>query len=148
MKEFLYEIMEWIAKFHSYFLRLNDRFEYHFTDKELHFIIIGILGMGLIFVIYPLFKWLAKHNHVMVIAWTYVFTLILVLTFAIEIGQKVSGTGTMDFADIMFGVVGFIVMFLIFSVLREIWHLICMLWKRGRRKRREPNKGRNNFIDN
>ena len=129
MKEFLYNIMGWIAKFHSLFLRLNDRFEYDFTDKELHFIIIGVLGMGLIFVIYPLFKWLAKHNHIMVIAWTYVFTLILVLTFAIEIGQKVSGTGAMDFADIVFGVVGFIAMFLVFAVLREIWHLICRLRK-------------------
>ena len=124
MKEFLYEIMKWIAKFHSYFMRLNDQYEYDFTDKELHFIIIGVLGMGLIFVIYPVFKWLAKHNHIMVIAWTYVFTLILVLTFAIEIGQKVSGTGVMEFADIMFGIVGFMAMFAVFAVLRGIWHLI------------------------
>lgn len=137
MKEFLYKIMEWIAKFHSLFLRLNDRFEYDFTDKELHFIIIGILGMGLIFVIYPLFKWLAKHDHIMVITWTYVFTLILVLTFAIEIGQKVSGSGTMDFADIVFGVVGFIAMFSVFAVLREIWHLICRAAKRNSRKERK-----------
>ena len=124
MKEFLYEIMKWIAKFHSYFMRLNDQYEYDFTDKELHFIIIGVLGMGLIFVIYPVLKWLAKHNHIMVIAWTYVFTLILVLTFAIEIGQKVSGTGVMEFADIMFGIVGFMAMFAVFAVLRGIWHLI------------------------
>ncbi len=48
----------------------------------------------------------------MVIAWIYVFTLIIVITFAIEIGQKVTNTGNMEFADIVFGVVGFIVMFL------------------------------------
>ena len=40
------------------------------------------------------------------------FTLIIVITFAIEIGQKVTNTGNMEFADIVFGVVGFIVMFL------------------------------------
>lgn len=69
-------------------------------------------GNDVYFVVYPVFKWLAKHDHVMVIAWIYVFTLIIVITFAIEIGQKVTNTGNMEFADIVFGVVGFIVMFL------------------------------------
>ena len=55
--------------------------------------------MMFIFVVYPVFKWLAKHDHVMVIAWIYVFTLIIVITFAIEIGQKVTNTGNMEFAD-------------------------------------------------
>ena len=116
--------MEWIAKIHSHILRLNDAYEYNFTDKELHFLVIGMLGMGFIFVVYPVFKWLAKHEHVMVIAWIYVLTLIIVITFAIEIGQKVTGTGNMEFADIVMGVFGFIVMFLVFSVLRGIYKLI------------------------
>ena len=51
-------------------------------------------------------------------------TLIIVITFAIEIGQKVTGTGNMEFADIVMGVFGFIVMFLVFSVLRGIYKLI------------------------
>ena len=124
MKELLYWIVEWIAKIHSHILRLNDAYEYNFTDKELHFLVIGILGMMFIFVVYPVFKWLAKHEHVMVIAWIYVLTLIIVITFAIEIGQKVTGTGNMEFADIVMGVFGFIVMFLVFSVLRGIYKLI------------------------
>lgn len=127
MKEFLYGIIEIIAEIHSRILSLNDAYEYNFTDKELHFLVIGILGMAFIFVIYPLFKWLAKHDHVMVIAWIYVFTLIIVITFAIEIGQKVTNTGNMEFADIMFGVIGFIVMFFIFGVIREIYKGICHL---------------------
>ena len=126
MKELLYWIVEWIAKIHSHILRLNDAYEYNFTDKELHFLVIGMMGMGFIFVVYPVFKWLAKHEHVMVIAWIYVLTLIIVITFAIEIGQKVTGTetGNMEFADIVMGVFGFIVMFLVFSVLRGIYKLI------------------------
>ena len=129
MKEFLYMIVGWIAKIHSYLMRFNDSYEYNFSDKELHFIVIGLLGMAFVFIVYPVFKWLAKHNHVMVIAWIYVFTLILVITFAIEIGQKVTNTGAMEFADIVFGVVGFIVMFFIFSIVREIYHLISRLIK-------------------
>ena len=133
MKELLYWIVEWIAKIHSHILRLNDAYEYNFTDKELHFLVIGMLGMGFIFVVYPVFKWLARHDHVMVIAWIYVFTLIIVITLAIEIGQKVTDTGSMQFADIVMGVFGFIVMFLVFSALRGIYKLIRNLI-RGDRK--------------
>lgn len=121
LRELLYFAVEIIAKIHNKLLSLNDRFEYQFTDKELHFLVIGALGMGLIFVVYPFFKWLANRNHVMVIAWIYVFTVIIVITFAIEIGQRVTHTGAMEFADIVFGIVGFIVMFLIFSVFRGIY---------------------------
>ena len=127
LKELLYFIVAVIAKIHSKILSLNDSFEYNFTDKELHFLIIGILGMCVIFVIYPLFKWLAKHDHVMVIAWIYVFTVIIVLTFAIEIGQKVTHSGALEFADIVFGIGGFIVMFLIFSILRGVYKGILKL---------------------
>lgn len=122
-----------MRRFTATILRLNDAYEYNFTDKELHFLVIGMMGMGFIFVVYPVFKWLAKHDHVMVIAWIYVLTLIIVITFAIEIGQKVTGTGNMEFADIVMGVFGFIVMFLVFSVVRGIYKLIRNLI-RGDRK--------------
>lgn len=127
MKEFLYAVVEMIAKIHRFLLRMNDAYEYDFTDKELHFLIIGALGMAMIFVVHPLFKWLAKNNHVMAISWIYVFTLIIVITFAIEIGQRITNTGAMEFADIMFGVLGFISMFLVFSVFRGIYHVILGL---------------------
>lgn len=45
MKELLYGIVELLAKIHSYLLRFNDAYEYNFSDKELHFLVIGILGM-------------------------------------------------------------------------------------------------------
>lgn len=130
MKAFLYLIVEYIAKIHGYLLRLNDAYEYNFTDKELHFLVIGLLGMGMLFVVYPLFKWLARHDHVMVIAWIYVFTMILVITFAIEIGQKVSHTGNMEFADIVNGIFGFAAMFLVFAVIRAIYKQIRALIRR------------------
>lgn len=130
MKEFLYLIIEIIAEFHTQLMGLNDAYEYNFTDKELHFIIIGLIGMALIFVIYPVFKWLAKRDHIMTITWIYVFTLIIVLTFAIEIGQKVSNTGVMEFADIMFGVVGFLAMYGVFAIIREFVHWIINMFKR------------------
>ncbi len=134
MKSFLYAIVELIAKIHNRLMQLNNAYEYDFSDKELHFLVIGILGMAFVFVVYPVFKWLAKRNHVMIIAWIYVFTLIIVITFAIEIGQKVTNTGNMDFADIVFGIVGFIAMFFAFSVIRGIYHCIWKLIRKRKEK--------------
>lgn len=134
MSKYLYLIVELIARIHNKLLKLNDAYEYNFTDKELHFLIIGALGMAMVFVVHPLFKWLAKTGHIMVISWIYVFTLIIVITFAIEIGQRVTNTGQMEFADIMFGVLGFISMFLVFSVVRGIYHLVLGLIKNRRQE--------------
>ena len=89
----------------------------------------GLIGMLMIFIVYPIFKLLAKYNHTMVIAWIYVFTLIMVITFAIEIGQWYSGTGSPEMADISAGVTGFLAMFLVFAVIRGIFHLISKLFK-------------------
>ena len=62
MKEFLYTIVYMISKIHNRLMGLNDAYEYNFSDKELHFIVIGVLGMLMIFVVYPFFKSLAKHG--------------------------------------------------------------------------------------
>ena len=110
MTQFLYWAVGLVAKIHNYLMQINNSYESSFTDKELHFLVIGLLGMAMIFVVYPLFKHLAKHDHEMVIAWIYVFTVIIVITFAIEIGQKITNTGHMEFADILYGIVGFLVM--------------------------------------
>ena len=67
-----------IAKSHSYILSLNDAYEKNFTDKQLHFSgEFGLIGLAMVLVIYPLFKALSQ-NHVLIIVFIYVFTLILV----------------------------------------------------------------------
>ncbi len=133
MRDFLYWCVGIIAKIHDKIMNLNNGYEMNFSDKEMHFLVIGLLGMAMLFVVYPLFKYLAKRNKELVIAWIYVFTVIIVITFAIEIGQKITNTGAMEFADIMFGIVGFLAMFAVFVVLRMIYHGILRLirfWKK------------------
>ena len=133
MTTFLYSILDFINDMHSYILTWNDSYEANFSDKQLHFIVIGVLGMLMIFIVQPLFSLLAKHGHVLVISWIYVFTLILLLTFAIEIEQKITGRGVMDFEDIVSGIWGFMLMFIIYALIRGIiigiYHLI-----KGRRR--------------
>lgn len=127
LKQFLYWIVAVIARFHEEFLKLNNRFDLSLTDKQLHFLVIGLLGMGIFFVVHPIFRALARRGHEIVISWVYTFTVIVVITFAIEIGQKITHTGSMEFSDIVFGVVGFLLMFAVFAVIREIF-----LWVKKR----------------
>ena len=124
LKRLLYWIVGWIARANEHILHLNDAFEYNFSDKELHFLVIGLLGMALVFLIYPLFRYLARRHQEFAITWIYVFTLIVVITFAIEIGQKITGTGSMEFADIAFGILGFVLMYAAFVLVRAIFRLI------------------------
>ena len=118
LKELLYQAVNWIATVHDKISQLNNQFEGTLSDKQMHFLVIGILGILLVFIIHPLFRHLSKTNHVLVISWIYVFTLILVITFSIEIGQRLTGTGDMEFADIVSGIGGFIVMFAVYALIR------------------------------
>lgn len=119
MTELLYFLVEKMAKVHDLIMTWNDSCETVLSDKQLHFIVIGLLGIALLLVIYPLFKALSE-NHVLVIAWIYVFTVMVVVTFAIEIGQGITHTGRMEMEDIVYGLAGFMAMFIVFAVIRAI----------------------------
>jgi len=129
LKSFLYSLMEIVARLHERLMALNDARGWALSDKMLHFYVIGILGLALVLIIHPIFKYLAENGHVMAITWLYVFTVIIVLTFAIEIGQQISGTGAMEFADIVFGIGGFLLIFLVFAAVRGIILMILHWFK-------------------
>lgn len=120
VKDFLGEVINLITYFHNRILSLNDASEVTFTDKELHFIVIGVIGMLMILCIYPVFNRLVKKGKSMALTFIYVVTLLIVLTFAIEIGQKATSTGSMEFADIMYGMVGFAAFFAIFMFVTRV----------------------------
>lgn len=117
----LHKIVNKIYSIHQYILSLNDKYGVALTDKQLHFLVVGAFGLALLIIIFPIFKWLAKKKLVMSITWIYVFTVLVALTLAIEIGQGITGTGDMDFADIVAGILGFFVFSLIFEIIRQIY---------------------------
>ena len=51
MRELLYGCVGLITKIHEKIMQLNNAYEANFTDKELHFLVIGLLGLCMIFVI-------------------------------------------------------------------------------------------------
>ena len=129
MTAFLYDLVRGIARIHELILEINDSFELFLSDKQLHFIIMGMFGMGLLFMIYPLFLLLSRR-HVLIIAWIYVFTVMVVFSFAIEIGQGITGTGTMDLEDVISGLSGFMLAFLVFAFVRAVFLFFAGLFFR------------------
>ena len=116
-------IVAWFTRVHNAILSLNDKFETSFTDKELHFLVIGAIGLALIMLIYPFFKWLANRNKVLAITWIYVLTVLVVLTFAIEIGQSVTGMG------------GFFAVTAVIAALHFLIWVVRSLVKLGKKRR-------------
>ena len=136
LKELLYQAVDWIASVHDWISSLNNTFEGVLSDKELHFIVIGAIGLMLILLVYPLFKLLANHNRVLAITWIYALTVLLVLTFAIEIGQRLNGSGTMDFSDVVAGMGGFFAVTAVIVTLHLLLWLVKSVVKAVRRGRR------------
>ena len=128
----LYEGTMIVAQIHESLMHLNDNFELYFGDKDMHFIVMAVLGMILFFMVHFVFKRLAKWS-ITAISFSYVFTVMTVLGFAIEIGQKITGTGDMDFRDVVAGLYGVLAFFAVYTVYRLIVLLVRHLM-RGRKK--------------
>ena len=128
----LYEGTMIIAQIHESLMHLNDDFELYFGDKDMHFIVMAVLGMILFFMVHFVFKRLAKWS-ITAISFIYVFTVMTVLGLAIEIGQKITGTGDMDFRDVVAGLYGVLAFFAVYTVYRLIVLLVRHLM-RGRKK--------------
>ena len=119
----LYEGTMVVAQIHESLMHLNDNFELYFGDKDMHFIVMAVLGMILFFMVHFVFKRLAKWSMT-AISFIYVFTVMTVLGFAIEIGQKITGTGDMDFRDVVAGLYGVLAFFAVYTVYRLIVLLV------------------------
>jgi hypothetical protein len=115
-----------VSRIHNLILRLNDRYEIYFSDKELHWVVMGVLGMAFFFLTFLLFKWVEKHfvHSTMIFAFIFTFTNLVVISFALEIGQRITQTGVMEFMDIIYGLWGFIFMFICYLLFLAIAWLI------------------------
>lgn len=119
-------IVRIVTYLHTKILGLNDSYEFYLSDKELHFYVVALTGVLLIVVLYPLFRYLVKHNKTLYIVWIYVFTFLLAFTLLIEIGQALTGTGMMDYMDTVAGLVGFMLASFVVFVIR--WFYLFIKW--------------------
>ena len=129
----LREMTMLMAQIHGMLMRINDGFELQLGDKDWHFIVMAALAMALFFVVHFVFVRLAKWS-VTAISFIYVFTVMTVLGFAIEIGQQITGTGAMDFADVVAGLQGVLAFFVVYSVYRLIAYGLSRLFTKGKKR--------------
>ncbi|WP_156288721.1 hypothetical protein [Oceanobacillus salinisoli] len=114
MKEIVLAMADAVNEIHDI---LIDIFGFHMTDKELHFWIIGVIGMFTFLVVYFFFKWIARMKwSITILSFIYTFTGMVVLVFAIELQQAITNRGNMEFADAVAGLWGFVVLFMIYAV--------------------------------
>ena len=101
MKEIVIILAEIVNDIHDI---LTDMFGLHMTDKQLHFWIIGIIGMVTFFMVYFFFKIIEKMKwSTTILSFVYTFTVMVVLVFAIELQQAITNRGNMEFADAVAG---------------------------------------------
>ncbi|WP_284036372.1 hypothetical protein [Neobacillus sp. 114] len=119
MKELIVLIVQTVNLMHDLLIEIFDSLGYSLTDKDLHFWVIGIIGMILFVPTHIIFKFLSKWS-ITVVSFIYTITVLLVIVFAIEIEQKITGKGNLEFADVMAGVYGFIFLFIIYLAFKII----------------------------
>ena len=125
-----------MAQVHDSLMRLNDGFELRLGDKDLHFVIMALAAMLLFFLVHAVFRRLAKWS-ISAVSFIYVFTVMTVLGFAIEIGQRISGTGEMDFADIVAGLYGVLAFFAVYTAYRLLAMGVSVLLRKTRKSNRK-----------
>lgn len=128
MTEVIKILMEMVNNIHDFLEVITDKLKWGFNDKQLHFIIIGVIGIIIFAITHALFKWIAKYS-ITVISFIYTFTVLLVIVFGIEIGQKITKRGNMEFADVVAGVLGFIYIFIIYIIIRLIIYMVKQIIK-------------------
>ena len=131
MKAFLYFVVDLVAKLHDYLLHINDSFELYFSDKQLHFLVMGAAG----FFLFLLVRWLFSKLRPNAVAWVYTLTVMGTLAFAIEIGQAITNTGNMEMADVAMGMWGVIAFGLAYTIIHYIFKA---LRRRGEKTKERP----------
>ncbi|MEH7009605.1 hypothetical protein V7087_02125 [Neobacillus niacini] len=138
MKDAIELIAEIVNIFHDIIMELTQALGLELTDKDLHFWVIGIIGIFTFCITHILFKLISEWS-ITAISFLYTFTILIVFVFAIEIQQKITGRGNMEFADAMVGLYGFILFFLVFLVFKFIFNFVAGKFsnRRGTKYRRE-----------
>lgn len=127
-------IMDKVNNFHDKLQTLVSSLNLGWDDKHLHFVVIGVIGIVIFAITQLIFRWISKYS-ITALSFIYTFTVLLVIVFAIEIEQKITKRGNMEFGDITAGLIGFIYFFIAYSIVRIIHYLIKNNKKGSRRKK-------------
>ncbi|MFE4813381.1 hypothetical protein ACFQ9Y_19965 [Peribacillus simplex] len=134
MKEIIQILAEIVNNLHDFILFfVSDTLNSNATDKDLHFWIMGIIGIIIFLFVLFLSNLISRMRFgITILSFLYTFTVMVVLVFAIEIQQALTSRGNMEFQDAAVGLWGFIVFFLVFAVLSSIFLLVKNFFKQSK----------------
>ncbi|MFG6495394.1 hypothetical protein P8610_08560 [Fictibacillus sp. UD] len=141
MKEFIKLTAEAVNHLHDLLEDFSAEMGYQLTDKDLHFWIFGVLGILFFIFVHLLFIWISTLSMT-AISFLYTFTVLLVVVFAIEIQQKITGRGNMEFADAIVGLWGFLVFFFVFLAVKFSYMLVSYMIKTKKQETKETKRFR------
>ncbi|MGM0889998.1 MAG: hypothetical protein ACQEW5_24335 [Bacillota bacterium] len=134
MKEIIQILAEIVNNLHDFILFfVSDTLNSNATDKDLHFWIMGIIGIIIFLFVLFLSNLIARMRFgITILSFLYTFTVMVVLVFAIEIQQALTSRGNMEFQDAAIGLWGFIVFFMAFAVLSSLFLLVKNFFKQSK----------------
>ncbi|HIS28273.1 MAG TPA: hypothetical protein IAA78_02330 [Candidatus Avamphibacillus intestinigallinarum] len=125
MKEFILMLANIVNNIHDVIIQIVGP---GVTDKQLHFWVMGFIGMVIFIMVYIAFRIISTFRFSTgILSFIYTFTVMLVLVFAIEIQQALTSRGTMDFQDAVVGMYGFFIFFFVYTCIVAIGYLIKKL---------------------
>ncbi|MCO0599499.1 hypothetical protein ACFY5J_20920 [Peribacillus butanolivorans] len=136
MKEFIQILAEIVNNIHDFILLfVSDTLNSNATDKDLHFWIMGIIGIIIFLFVLFLSNLISQMRFgITILSFLYTFTVMVVLVFAIEIQQALTSRGNMEFQDAAVGLWGFIVFFLVFAAISSLYLLIKKFFKQSKKR--------------
>ncbi|MDM5212689.1 hypothetical protein QUF94_14780 [Peribacillus sp. NJ4] len=136
MKEIIQILAEVVNNLHDFILFfVSDTLNSNATDKDLHFWIMGIIGIIIFLFVLFLSNLISRMRFgITILSFLYTFTVMVVLVFAIEIQQALTSRGNMEFQDAAIGLWGFIVFFMVFAVLSSIFLLVKNFFKQSKKR--------------
>ncbi|WP_297633839.1 hypothetical protein [uncultured Clostridium sp.] len=134
MIEFLKFLVDFMNQIHHKAVDVLGSNGYGFSDKQLHFIFIGCLGIMIFIFSHFLFKVIAKYS-LTAVSFIYTFTILIFITVAIEIQQKLTGQGQAEFGDVFWGLYGFVYVFFIYIAIRLLLLGVQYLFKKFKSKK-------------
>ncbi|MFZ0371244.1 MAG: hypothetical protein WAM07_16720 [Halobacillus sp.] len=123
MKEIILILAELVNIWHDVLLDLTRVLGWDLSDKDLHFWVIGILGIIALLFVDSIFHALSKLS-ISAISFLFTFSMVLVFVFAVEIQQKITGRGNMEFGDAAASIFGFLVFCGVYFVIRLLWRWV------------------------
>lgn len=122
MEKALMVLVNFINDLHDLIVNILRSLGFGLTDKDLHFWFIGVIGTVIFGVADLIFRYVIRWN-ISVISFIYTFTVLILVVFGLEIEQKITGRGSMEFGDIVSGLWGFIAVCSVFLAVKGAIYL-------------------------